>query len=65
MSDDLIAVKPEIAAKALVNADRHRSMTEEASRDPEGFWRKEANRVAWMKPPTKIKQVDFNGDVTI
>ena len=30
MSDDLIAVKPEIAAKALVNADRHRAMTEAA-----------------------------------
>ncbi|MCB4820611.1 acetate--CoA ligase [Roseicella aerolata] len=65
MADDLIAVKPEIAAKALVNTDRHRAMTEAAAKDPEGFWSKEARRIAWMKAPTKIKNVDFNGDVTI
>ncbi|NOG72857.1 acetate--CoA ligase [Roseicella sp. DB1501] len=65
MPDDLIPVKPEIAAKALVNKDRYRAMTEAAAKDPEGFWRKEAERVAWIKPPSRIKNVDFTGDVTI
>ncbi|TCZ66062.1 acetate--CoA ligase [Roseicella aquatilis] len=65
MPDDLIAVKPEIAAKALVNAEQHRAMTEAAARDPDGFWKKEAGRIAWMTPPTKIKNADFTGDVTI
>ena len=50
MPDDLIAVKPEIAAKALVNAERHRAMTEAAAQDPEGFWKREAGRIAWMTP---------------
>ena len=65
MSDDLIAVKPEIAAKALVNAAKHHAMTEAAASDPAAFWAKEAGRVAWMTPPTKIKNVDFTGPVTI
>ena len=66
MPDDaLIDVKPEIAQKAGINAERHRAMTEEAKRDPEGFWRREMRRVAWMKEPTRIKNTDFTGDVTI
>jgi len=58
-------VKPEIAAKALVNAAKHHAMTEAAASDPAAFWAKEAGRVAWMTPPTKIKNVDFTGPVTI
>src|SRR3712207_5661151 len=66
MPDDaLIAVKPDIAAEASVNTERRRAMSEAAERDPEGFWRGEMRRVAWMKEPTRIKNVDFTGDVTI
>ncbi|HYI85345.1 MAG TPA: AMP-binding protein, partial [Acetobacteraceae bacterium] len=66
MPDDaLIAVKPEIAANASVTAERHRAMSEEAKRDPEGFWRREMRRVAWIREPTRIKNVDFTGNVTI
>ena len=65
MSDDLIAVKPEIAAKALVDAARHHAMTEAAASDPAAFWAKEAGRVAWMTPPTIIKNTSFTGDVSI
>jgi acetyl-CoA synthetase len=65
MSDTLIAVKPEIAAKAHVDAARYRAMYEKAAADPDGFWRAEMGRIAWMKQPTKIKNVDFTGDVSI
>lgn len=66
MPDDaLIAVKPELAQGARVDAARHRTMTAEAIRDPEGFWREEAKRIAWMTPPTKIKNTSFEGDVSI
>jgi hypothetical protein len=66
MPDDaMIAVKPEIAAKASINTDRHRAMSEAAARDPEGFWRGEMRRVAWMKEPTRIKSADFTGNVSI
>jgi acetyl-CoA synthetase len=65
MTDTLIAVKPEIAGKALVNAAQYRAMCQAADKDPDGFWREQANRIAWVKPPTKIKAVDFTGDVSI
>ncbi|ONG58718.1 acetate--CoA ligase [Pseudoroseomonas deserti] len=66
MADDaLIAVKPELAAGAKIDAARHRSMTEAARKDPEGFWREEAKRIDWMTPPTKIKNTSFTGDVSI
>src|SRR4051812_12295802 len=63
--DALIAVKPEIAAKAIVNQERQRAMTEAAARDPEGFWRQEMRRIAWMREPTRIKNTSFSGDVSI
>jgi acetyl-CoA synthetase len=65
MTDTLIAVKPEIAASAHVDATKYRAMCERADKDPEGFWREEASRIAWMSPPTKIKNVDFTGDISI
>jgi acetyl-CoA synthetase len=66
MPDDaLIAIKPEIASASRVNEARYRTMYAEAARNPDGFWREEMKRIAWMREPTKIKNVDFNGDVTI
>ncbi len=66
MTDDtLIAVKPEIAAKAHVNAAQREAMVASAARDPDGFWREQAKRIAWMQAPTKIKNTSFTGDVSI
>jgi acetyl-CoA synthetase len=65
MSDALIAVKPEIAAKARIDAAKYRAMYDQAENDPDGFWRGEMGRIAWMKAPTTIKNVDFHGDVSI
>jgi acetyl-CoA synthetase len=58
-------VRPEIAAKAHVSEARYREMAEHAARDPDGFWAEQARRIAWMKPPTKIKNTSFSGDVSI
>ncbi|MCS6931414.1 MAG: acetate--CoA ligase [Acetobacteraceae bacterium] len=63
--DVLIAVKPEFAARAHVDSAKRAAMAAEAERDPEGFWRREASRIAWMKAPTRIKDVDYTGDVRI
>jgi acetyl-CoA synthetase len=40
-------------------------MYDQAAKNPEAFWRDEAKRIAWMKAPTKIKNTDFNGNVSI
>jgi acetyl-CoA synthetase len=61
MTDTLIAVKPEIAAKASIDAAKYRAMYDAAASDPEGFWRQEMHRIAWMKAPAKIKDVDYGG----
>jgi acetyl-CoA synthetase len=61
----LIPVKPEIAAKAHVSADGYRDMYERAARDADGFWSEQSRRIAWMKPPTKIKNASFSGNVAI
>ena len=66
MSDDaLIAIKPSIASTAKVNAETRAAMVARAKSDPDGFWRDEARRIAWMKAPTKIKNTSFTGDVSI
>ncbi|WPB84809.1 acetate--CoA ligase [Sediminicoccus rosea] len=66
MSDDaLIAIKPSIASTAKVTAETRAAMVARAKSDPDGFWRDEAKRIAWMKAPTKIKNTSFTGDVSI
>jgi acetyl-CoA synthetase len=62
---DLIAVKPEIAAEAHVNAEQYRAMAEQAASDPHAFWAEQCKRIAWIKPPTQIKNTSFEGDVSI
>lgn len=65
MADELIALKPEIVAKARVTEAQRAAMYDAAAKNPEAFWRDEAKRIAWMKAPTKIKNTDFNGNVSI
>ncbi len=68
MADELIAVKPEIAAQAKVTEAGYREIYAAAARDPDAYWRGEMNRIAWMQAPTKIRNVDFgatSGNVSI
>ena len=61
----IFPVRPEVAAHAHVTAEGYRTMYERAARDPDGFWAEESKRIAWMKPPTKIKNTTFAGHVSI
>jgi len=66
MSDaDIVPVKPEIAAKALVTRAQYDDMTARAANEPDAFWAEESKRITWMKAPTKIKNTSFEGDVSI
>ncbi len=66
MSDaDIVAIKPEIAAHALISRAQYDDMTARAVADPDAFWAAESKRVDWIKPPTKIKNTSFSGDVSI
>nr|WP_295738654.1 acetate--CoA ligase [uncultured Acidocella sp.] len=66
MSDaDIIPVKPEVEAKTLINAARFEQMTHAAASNPDAFWAEECKRISWMKPPSKIKNTSFEGNVSI
>jgi len=58
-------VKAEFAAHAHINASRYHAMFEHAARDPDSFWAEQAERVTWIRRPTKIKNASFSGDVSI
>ncbi len=66
MSDaDIVAIKPEIAAHALVNTARYEEMYASAAEAPDAFWAEEAKRITWIKPPTIIKNTSYTGNVSI
>jgi acetyl-CoA synthetase len=66
MSDaDIVPVKAAIAAKALVSKSQYEEMYRRAASEPDAFWAEEAKRLDWIKPPAKIKNTSFTGDVSI
>ncbi len=50
---------------ALVNEDEYNALYARSIDDPDGFWKEMAERIDWFKAPTKIKNVDYTGDVSI
>jgi acetyl-CoA synthetase len=65
MSDTLIPVKPEAAAKAYADEAKYKAMYERSVKDPEGFWGEHGKRIEWIKPFTKVKDTAFTGNVGI
>ena len=63
--NDIYPVPDHIAAQAKIDPAKYQAMYERSVQDPEGFWREQAERLDWFQKPTKIKNVDFDGDVTI
>ena len=53
--DQLFPVRADFASRAYVDQAGYRARYERAARDPDGYWAEEAKRIAWMQPPTKIK----------
>ena len=53
-------VPAEWSSKAKVDADRYQALYAEAANNPEGFWKREAQRLDWIKPFTKVKNTSFN-----
>ncbi|MEO3434247.1 acetate--CoA ligase [Inquilinus sp. CAU 1745] len=53
------------AERAWIDDAKYRSMYEASIKDPEGFWGEQGKRLDWVKPYSKVKDVDFTGDVSI
>ncbi len=66
MSDaQIFPVPEEWAANAFVDNDRYTQMYRQSIDDPETFWAEHGQRIDWIEPYTKIKDVSFEGDVSI
>jgi acetyl-CoA synthetase len=56
----LYPVDSSFAAAARLRHDDYTRLYAESISDPEGFWSRVAQRLDWIKPPTKIKDVSFD-----
>ena len=66
MSDnELFPVPADFAKKAYVDDAKYKAMYADSIANPEKFWAEQAKRIDWVKAPTKIKDVDYTGDVRI
>ncbi len=50
---------PDFVANAHIDAAKYDSLYAASVADPDAFWRKEAQRIDWMKPFSKVKNVSF------
>ncbi|MEX0694463.1 MAG: acetate--CoA ligase [Rhodospirillales bacterium] len=67
MSDVHIHPVPaEFAKTALIDKARYEAMYKASIEDNEGFWAEQAKRIDWIKPFTKVRNVNYNiPDVSI
>ncbi|MDR6642443.1 MULTISPECIES: acetate--CoA ligase [unclassified Luteibacter] len=57
---DIHPVDPAFAATARVSKADYDAMYARSVQDPQGFWKQMSERVEWIVPPTKIKDVSFD-----
>ncbi len=60
MSEAIYPVRPEDAARAHVDAAAYDRLYAQAQADPDGFWRKAATRLDWIKPFTTVGDWSFD-----
>src|SRR6185312_13068453 len=60
MNDQIIPVLEEWKKRAFVGAGDYAARYAESVKDPDGFWGKEAGRLDWLKPFTKVSDVSFD-----
>jgi len=66
MSEDyLFPVSDDIAKTAWIDNDKYLKWYGSSLEDPEAFWREHGKRIDWIKPYTKIKDVDYEDDARI
>ncbi|QFT93401.1 Acetyl-coenzyme A synthetase [Roseovarius sp. THAF9] len=66
MSDKTYAPSADFTANAHVDAAKYDEMYAASIKDPEAFWGAHGKRVDWIKPYSKVKDVDYTyGNVSI
>ncbi len=59
---EIYPVSAEVKARALIDEAGYKEMYARSVEDNEGFWAEQAQRIDWIKPFTKIKDVSFAKD---
>ena len=59
---DLYPVPEGFAADSTIGRDDYERLYAESLRDPDGFWGRAAERLDWMKKPTRVKDTSFELD---
>ena len=62
MSDQLFPVPEEWKKRAFMTQAQYEAAYAESVKDPDGYWKKEAGRLTWDKPFTKVKNVSWDPD---
>ena len=66
MSEELIFTVPnQVAKRTLINNDQYLEMYKASTDNPEVFWEEHGKRIDWIKPYSKIKDVDFTKNVNM
>ena len=60
MSQEIFPVSEEWSKRAFINREIYERMYAQAASDPDSFWRREAQRIDWIKPFTTVKQTSFD-----
>ena len=64
-NEQIFPVSDEIADSAWIDNDTYLAMYQASVDDPEAFWGEHGKRIDWIKPYTKVRDVDYRGDVRI
>ena len=63
MSEDKIYPVPkDVARRAWVDETAYRELYRSSVRDPEAFWREHGQRVDWIRPYSRIRNVSFDAE---
>jgi len=62
---EIFPVPANIAKNALITEEKYNAMYKESVENPEKFWGEHGKRLAWSKPYTQVKDVDYNDNARI
>jgi acetyl-CoA synthetase len=60
MSEKIYDVPADWKKKAFVDDAKYQEMYARSVKDPEGFWREQAQRIDWIKPFKKVKNTSYD-----
>ena len=60
MSDEIIPVPEDWKKRAFVGPADYAALYAESVKDPDGFWRKQAARLDWLRPFGRVSDVSFD-----